>query len=350
MIHLYEDDPRFYNDPTFKDNHGSFSVINYGLNNALKNLGYYSELSNAKFVGFSTSLNFQPQAPEDKIPFFITVWETINKLTEYHLRTLKGQNKILFGMSDQITNLYKKEGIFCETLHCGCDTEFWKPTIDKQSKFTFVHVNSSNVRSGLDITLKAFYMAFQNNKDVQLIIKDTNPNTSILQQRIAELNAKGLNIIYISERSTKQSIRDLYSSSHVGLNVLRMTSWGFPLHEMSACGCLCITGDVEPTNVLLKKEYGILLKSGKEVFIHEKLEELVNYWGLLNCYGNFDYSEWPQFYDFNVEEYAEILKNIYNNWDDYKKIDTITPIRDNWKWEYSAKNLIKLLSKYELAS
>jgi len=349
MIHLYEEDSRFYSDPTFAENHGSFSVINYGLNQGLKEIGLYSDVENSKYVGFPSNLNFH-QSIKGKESFYITVWETINKISNLHIRSLKGSNKILFGMSDQVTNLYKKEDIRCETLHCGCDTEFWKPTKNKNEEFTFIHVNSSNVRSGLDLTLQAFHSAFQNNKNVKLIVKDTNTDVDILKQRINELNQKGSNIEYISERLGRTQIRDLYSSSHVGLNLLRMTSWGFPLHEMSACKCLCLTGDFEPTNVLIKKEYGILLKPSEEVNIGQKLNKLINHWGLLNCYGNFGYTEEPRFYDFDTEEYAELLKKIYENWSDFNTIDTRTPIVENWKWKYTAANLVKLLEKYEVAS
>jgi glycosyltransferase involved in cell wall biosynthesis len=253
-------------------------------------------------------------------------------------------------MSNQITNLYLKEGINCQTLHCGCDTDFWHQTLPKDNIFTFIHVNSSNVRSGLDLTLQAFHIAFQNNKNVRLIIKDTNTNVDTLKTRIQELKNKGSNIEYITKRLTRQEIRDMYSSSHVGLNLLRMTSWGFPLHEMSACNCLCVTGDFEPTNVLINRDYGILLKPSNEINIGDKLNELVNYWGLLNCYGSFGYSEEPRFYDFDIEKYADLLKNIYSNWNFYGKIDTRTAIIDKWKWKYTAENLVKHLNQHELAT
>jgi len=343
MIHMHETDPRFYSDPTFPENHGSFSVINYGINNALRKLGHYSEIDDAKFVGYASSLDFD-NSYNDKVSFYITVWETINTLTSYHINKLKNSNKILFGMSDQITNLYLQEGIECKTLHCGCDTEFWKPTLPKNEKFTFIHVNSSNTRSGLDLTLQAFDLAFCNNKDVQLIAKDTNQNNPIFRQKISSLVNKGCSIIYISERMNKSQIRDLYSQSHVGLNLLRMTSWGFPLHEMSACGCYCITGDIEPTNVLLNKSFSTLIKPSKEVNISNILGNLINDWGLLNCYGGFAYPVEPTFYDFDIEEYANAMKHIYDNWEShYQNIDTISPIKNNWKWEYTAKNLIKEL-------
>ena len=190
-------------------------------------------------------------------------------------------------------------------------------------------------------------MAFQNNKNVRLIVKDTNTNVDTLRARIEELKNKGSNIEYITTRSTKQEVRDMYSKAHVGLNILRMTSWGFPLHEMSACNCLCATGDFEPTNILINNDFGVLLKPSKEINIGEKLNELINYWGLLNCYGGFSYSEEPRFYDFNTEEYADLLVKIHSNWGFYGKIDTRTPIINKWKWKYTAENLLKILHKYD---
>ncbi len=342
-IHILETDPRFYSDPTFPENHGSFSVICYGINNALKEIGCYSEIDNADWVGLPTSLETAFKY-KNKRSFVITVWETINALTNLHLNNYIQSNQTIFGMSDQITNLYKnKYGIPARTLYCGCNTDFYKPTLPKFKQFTFVHVNSSNSRSGLELTLQAFAQAFQN-KDVKLIVKDTFENTNILQTRINELNSKyNCQIEYISKRWTKSQIRDLYSQSHVCLNLLRMTSFGFPLLESSACGCLCLTGNAMPTNEIIKENYGILIKPSKEVRISEKLNELVNYWGLSNCYGGFTYQEEPMFYDFDLDEYTNKLLDIYNNWDKYSKIDTRTPIVGNWRWSKTAENLVKYL-------
>ena len=81
--------------------------------------------------------------------------------------------------------------------------------------------------------------------------------------KIKEFQDKGSQIVYVSRRFTRQEIRDLYSSSHVGLNLLRMTSWGFPLHEMPACGTLVVTGDFSPTNILVNKNYDRALVLGE---------------------------------------------------------------------------------------
>ena len=342
MIHMHETDPRFYSDPTFIDNHGSFSVINYGINQGLKNINAYANIDDANFIGYASSLDFDTYH-RNKKSFYITVWETINSLTHYHIQKLKHSDKILFGMSDQITNLYLKEGIRCKTLHCGCDTDFWKPTLPKNEKFTFIHVNSTNIRSGIDLTLEAFDKAFRHNKDVQLIIKDTNLNNYQFLKKISEFVDKGCSIIYIQKRMTRQQIRDLYSQSHVGLNLLRMTSWGFPLHEMSSCGCYCITGNFEPTNVLLNNKFATLINPIRKINIQDTLDYLVNHWGLLNCYGGFSYPEQPQFYDFDIDEYAEILKQVFHNWDYYQTIDTRSPIKNDWSWTNTAKQLLQEL-------
>ena len=343
-INVYENDPRFYNDVTFPENHGSFSVICYGINGGLKELGYYAPADDADWVILPSSLDINWQY-KDKKSGSITVWETINSLTNHHIRAAANSKTKLIGMSDQVSRLYYKYGYDCSTLHCGCDTEFYKPTIPKSDIFTFLFINSSNTRSGLDLALQAFHKAFQNNDKVRLIVKDTNEKSHILQQRISELKSAGSNIEYVLGRWNRSQIRDLYSSSHVCLNVLRMTSWGFPLAESSACGCLSVAGDFEPTNILNRPEFSVLIKPTAEIPIASKLDELTNYWGLTNCYGGFSYPEEPLFYDYNIGEYAETLKNLFTNWNQYGNVDTRSYIVDNFRWVDTAKNLIKILEK-----
>ncbi len=353
MIHLQIDDENeeysLYESPLFNKATDSFQILSREFNRALKKINQYSSLSDAKYVGYATPFPFGA-TPKKAIPFYITVWETINKLSEVHIQHTKNQNNILIGMSDQISNLYLKEGIRCETLHVGCDTDFWRPTQEKHKKFTFLFSGDTSIRSGLDLSVEAFHLAFQSNQNVQLVIKITKNNQNALLTKINEYKLKGSNIHTLCGFFNRGEMRDLYSSCHVGLNVLRMASWGLPLHEMSACGCLVITGDAAPTNVVIEKDYGILLKPKKEIPIHPKAYELKSSWGLINYCEGIPYSEPPMFYDFNVEEYAELLKNIYTNWSSYQKIDTRSPIVKRWKWANAAENLVKILQKYELAS
>jgi hypothetical protein len=109
-----------------------------------------------------------------------------------------------------------------------------------------------------------------------------------------------------------------------------------PLLECGACQSLCVTGDIAPTNELIRPEYGILIKPTGMIPVKNLVEPLEHGWGLNNCYGNFPHIEEPCIADFNVHEYAAILKDLYKNWQKYSIIDTRTPIVNNWSWDKSA--------------
>lgn len=338
-INLHDNDPRRLNDPSYPINHGPFSAIAINLNKELDKLGAFAPADEADWVGFNSGLDVGFRYKE-KNTFVINVWETSNTLPLYLLHM--GRHQRIFGLSNQITDLWRKYGYKVDTVYPGCDTDFWYQTKPKNSKFTFLHINSSNVRSGIDLTLEAFTHAFRDNKNVQLIVKDTNDSPQ-LNKRIAQLIKGGADIVYVSKRMTLPEIRDLYSQSHVCLNLIRITSFGLPLLECSACNCLCVTGDVPPTNEIIKPNTGVLIKSIGEVEFSSIIPRLTQEWGLLNCFPNFEYPEPPRMFDFNVAEYVWQLKDIYEKWDFYSKIDTRTSIVKDWTWEKSAKRLMELL-------
>lgn len=344
-ISFFDDDPRQFTDSeNYPVNHGPFSEVAIQMNRALDKLGLYAPPDEADFVGKcdGMQLNFQYK---DKKSFLIHVWETSNCLPHFFLQQ-KNIGQILFGLSEQISNLWHRHGFKdVKTVYAGCDTEYWHQTQEKDKVFTFLHVNSSNIRSGLDLTITAFYNAFKNSKDAKLLIKDTNTSTKLLDS-IKFFQDKGCNIEYISERLPSDKVRDLYSRSHVCLNVLRATSFGLPLLESSACNCLCVTGDVPPTNEIINNENGVLIPPLKEVELY-KLNYLIEDWGLLNCYPDFPYLEKPKVWDYSLFEYSEFLKDIYNEWDNvYKKIDTRTDVVEDWQWEQQAEILSYFLEEY----
>jgi len=343
MIHFFDTDPR-KDSPDYRESHGSFGELILNYNDELKKLGYYSELDKCEYVGRCGSLD--PNFVFDgKKTFYINVWETANALPWYLVNNAKSVNQRIFGLSDQITKLWRKYGFECETIYGGCNTDFWKPTIPKsKDKFVFLHVNHANVRSGLDLTLQAFSRAFRGNDDVVLIVKDSSYDAK-LGSVISKLNDTGLNIEYVPKMMSSPELRDLYSSSHVCLNVIRCTSFGLPLLESSACGCLCVTGDVEPTNEIITPDFGVLIPSNGLLSIPVTAPQLEKNYGLKNYYGNFDYSEEPMFYDFDIDVYAKKLQDIYLSYSSvYAKIDTRTPIIERWGWDKPIKKLVNILS------
>ena len=347
MIHVLDLDPRQYNDPTYLENHGSFSEVAIQINNSLKKIGYYAPPDEAEYVGICDGLNIGFKY-KDKKSFVISVWETTS-LPVFLAQQAQMSNQIIFRLSNQITKLWNKYGFSnVKTVYGGTDSEFWTPdaNVEKFNKFTFLHINSSNVRSGLDITIQSFASAFSGNRNVKLLIKDTNPqdkNSKLLSKIEFYKTKYNVDIEYISERFNVTQIRDLYRKTHVTLNALRATSFGMPLLDCSSCGNLCVTGDIEPTNELINNNNGILVPFDSFVKLSEIIPYLCDEWGLLNCYGNFQHIEEPYIANFNIESYAKILLNIYTNWDRLSKLDIISPIKTNWSWDNSANSLVSYL-------
>lgn len=344
MIHLLDNDPRQFSEPeNYKYNHGSLASVMININNELKKINLYSDADQAEWVGVCDPLNIGFKY-QDKKSFIISCWETANTLSYYHLNSAKQSKQKLLGMSNQITNLWRKYGLNCETLHLGTDTEFWHPTKDKdKDKFVFILPLATFTRSAIDLTLEAFSIAFKNNKDVVLKLKDTGFSPRFLQ-KIKEFQAMGLNIEHYTGRWSMQELRDFYSSAHVCLTLQRAASFGLIITESMSCNTLNLTGNIQPFNEIVNKEVSVMLDSVGLASIHQSADYLVHEWGLMNSYPNFDYPEEPLFYHFDKNQYAEKMLECYNQWTNkYSKIDYRQYIKDNFTWEKTAKNLIEFL-------
>jgi glycosyltransferase involved in cell wall biosynthesis len=337
-IKVFDDDPRLITDPNYVKRMGSFGTVAFNMNKALKELGYHAELDEADWVGKCGALDPQFQY-KDKKSFYINVWETNNSIPHYLLHNAQG--KLIFGLCDKITNIWRKYGFETETIYAGCDTDYWHQTKEKnKNQFVFCHINHSTVRSSLELTIQAFAKVFKNNQDVKLIIKDSSENIPF-SNYIKSFDCS--NIKHIVGFWDSDQIRDLYSESHVTLNLLRSASFGMPLLECSACDSLCLTGNVSPTNEIVDASFAAMIEPKGEIPIYPYIEEAEIKFGLKNYYGRFSYPEMPCFWDFDVDVYANKMLEIYNNWSDYKKIDKRTPVVYNWKWENSVKKLINIL-------
>jgi len=342
-IHLFDCDPRAKTDPTYPSTAGSFGVVSIEINKALQKIGHYSEPDDADFVGISDGLNLSWKY-KNKPAFIIHVWDVINSLTHFHLAQYQQSRPRIFGLSNQVGQLWAKYGIECPTVHGGCNVNFWDKSRKYNDKFTFLHVNFTNVRSGFDLLLRAFDLGFRGDPNVKLIVKNTEDNPK-LREMIKSFNFG--NIEYLTGRKSFEEMRDLYSQSHCLVNVVRHSSLGLPLLEGAACRCLPVAGDFCPSNEMVMPEYGVLIKPSKAISIREKVPELVNTYGLTDCYGNLEHTEEPLFYDYNVEEYASKLVDIYKNWDSQYSVRAayarMAVIR-KFNWTDSAAKLVEYLS------
>jgi glycosyltransferase involved in cell wall biosynthesis len=322
---------------------GSFSIVANGFNKGLKEIGCYAEPDDADFVGICDGLNFGFRY-KNKKRFIINVWDCINTLPiELTNARFNNSDMILLGLSNQITNLWKKHGAKCSTVMPGCDTDFWKPTVPKNETFTFFFNSFANVRSGLEIALEAYSLWAKDRKDVQLLIQNTS-ESKVLKSVLQEYKEAGYNINYsLGNRISFEEMRDLYSQSHVSLNVMHHSSWGLGVHEAMACGCIPIIGDFCPSNEMMDKDNCITISPSCEVDIAEYYDKIGKLYGLHSAYGNFNYGEQPRFYDYSRVEYGNMMFELYKKYKLYSSYDYRGYVQNNWSWKQAATNLVKTL-------
>lgn len=344
-IHLLDTDSRRFSDPDYYTNMGSFSIVANGFNKGLKEINCYAEPDDADFVGICDGLNFDFRY-KNKKRFLINVWDCINTIPqELFYARCRNNDLILLGLSNQVTKLWKKHGSECKTVMPGCDTDFWKPTLPKNGPFTFLFNSFANIRSGLEIALEAYSLWAKDRTDVQLFIQNTSDNPR-LRAVLEEYKQAGYNVKYsLGNRISFEDMRDLYSQSHVSLNVMHHSSWGLNIHEAMACGCLPIVGDFSPSNEMVDSSNCLKITPSCEVEIDKYNKSFGSLYGLHNAYGNFTYGEPPRFYDYSRYDYANMMIEVVSKWKSgYSDIDTRTYVKDNWSWAKAAQNLVEALN------
>lgn len=343
-IHVFDTDPRRFTEPEkYEHNFGSFAAVARGINSGLKTINCYAEPDDADFVGVCDGLmmNFKYK---DKKPFIIHVWDVIDQIPQEVIQSYLHFKPILLGLSDQVSQNWSNYGIKCETVEPGVDTNFWKQTLPKNEKFTFLFNNFSNCRSGLDCALAAFedlFFKLNNEFDCKLIIKNTNGSAKLHESIKSKQHY--LPIEYINARMTIEEMRDLYSRSHVLLNTLRMSSWGLNSHEACAANCLPVMGNFSPSNRIVSNGIGLTVPVYR-IDLNQKVKFLESI-GFHNSYGNFTYDNSPEFYGYPPEQYSDTLHFIINNYNHFASFNQqrIEKLKHLWSWERSANMLVNAL-------
>ncbi|MEK6879180.1 MAG: hypothetical protein AABY22_06200, partial [Nanoarchaeota archaeon] len=302
------------------------------------------DYNEATHVGFADSLDLSTKF-ENKINFRIIFYDTINTLAKCHIQQIQeNPNIILFSINQHVAELFKKFNIKCYVIGPGIDSNYWARTRIRIGKpFIILTTNFSNHRSSIDLLIQAFDIAFNKNNDVKLVIKNTSDSVK-LQQKILEYQKKCNNIEYINKRITFSELRDLFSEAHVVSNIFRFSQHGLSIGECQSVGALSLAGWFDPSNRI--NGNGVYIKPSKTVEIRKTLPYLVNEWGLTDCFGDLEHFEEPLMYDYDKEELANLLKEIYLHWDEkYSNIDTRTPIVEKWNWTNSAQKLVEYLSE-----
>jgi hypothetical protein len=345
-IHFLSRDPR-HADSDFRETCGSFDVIQFTLEKGLRELGVYTDnIEEATYVGIADSLATDFNIP-GKNCFIICFVDTINTIPSIVLdRIYNNPHLRVLSINQHTADLFEKYGVNCSAIGPGIDSDYWKNTGEKRGNnlFVFGSTGFPNFRSGIDQLIQAFDLAFRGNKDVGLFIKHTNDSIQFAR-KLQEYIEKGNNIAAVNSRWTFSQLRELYSSIEVTCNVLRMSAHGLPIAESTLCGSLCLAGDFNPSNRLVDESCGVLLRPNKEVYVDEVIEELVNQWGLANTFNHLSFPERPKIYSYDIEEYALVLKNIYENYsshDRYKNRNRAVMV-DKWDYLNSAQRLVSYL-------
>lgn len=216
-----------------------------------------------------------------------TMWES-TRLNDLMIEVLNKYRHIC------VPNYYNKNNFINQGLTAKidvvplfCDTNFftYKPR-EHNKKFVF-GISNEDPRKNLAKVTKCFLKIFKGYNDVELHIK-----TNEVIQKTFDSKIK-----YVSQKLSKEGLRDWYYNIDVYLSGATCEGWGMMQQESMCCGRPIIYTNYGGLSEFVKKENNF------EVGYDEVYSE--NYWG---DYGG----KWSEFKE---DEFMEMMKYCYDNRD-----------------------------------
>jgi glycosyltransferase involved in cell wall biosynthesis len=324
---------------------GSFTVVARQLNKEFKKRGVLGNINDPDCVVIYPEVFATEQRWKKQVPYLACEYSLAPKIV---IDKLKLYNPLVLAISE-----FAKQNILnsgydkVETVYLGVDSETWYPTQNKnKNPFTYLTVNSSNERSGLEKLLPAFHK-FSKNKNVKLIIKD-GVNLEFEKYVNSFQNSQ---IEYIGKIMLEDQLRDLYSQSNLFLYTNHTTSFGMTPLEAVLCGT--------PAIVTLGSALKEFIPGSTQLYkIYTKSKQLDKI--SIQNWTEYGISCFPDYFLnlFDGEIYGERVDeiDIYNalefsfiNYDNYLIIqkEHKKQILQNFTWKNTVSNIISTLKKYD---
>lgn len=336
-IHAYNAE---LDDPT---KFGSFVTASRGVNSGLKQLNSYSESNEANHILFLEGLDTRKRF-ERQIPYLIAEY---NLMPRFCAEWLKQWSPTCLAISEVSKIAYVNAGYDADKIHVallGTNPRDWYvEDVEKYPTFTFLTVNASNERSGLDIFPKVF-AEWAQDKNVQLIIKDSPEPNEKFHRWLKTFDNQD-KIRYIGTPLTQKQLRLLYNFCHVHCYVNRVTGFGQNILDSSLCGLPQIVTHGSAIKEFSLPAYNLHVESTYE----NVTPDLLNYWECIGIKNNLLHpsqyagqliTERPE-----PESIKEKLQYAFDNYLEMKKKNQVwqSYILNNLVWKNTAQKILEIL-------
>lgn len=239
-------------------------------------------------------------------------------------------------------------------IDLGVDSDSFKIVKKNRylDKFVCLSLNESLCRSGLEILIDGFGMAFSGDSEALLILKDRNARPEFKQYVEEKAKFYKINIEYINNHiDTIDGILDLYSSCDVHYYLSRSTTWGMTVLQSISCGVPTASPMYSgPRQYISDKMTGIGIEFDLEPITQELLQSLEKI-GMRNYFfpiTQSNYDSQPYWCKPKVESVAKSLIELKNSQELRNRVSFCgRKIAEELTWERSALNLSYVLSNFK---
>jgi glycosyltransferase involved in cell wall biosynthesis len=323
---------------------GSYRIVSDNINMALERRGLLASTDDElTHYGVCSSTYVAHKHPDKtKKNFYYCAWE-VSTVPDYLVQWI-GKD-MMIGTAKWVEDCWNRSGYNnTSSVLLGCDVDFWKPldNINKFDKFTILCHTTSNSRSGLDTLIPVFGKYFQN-KNIRLYIKD-RPNSK-LAPFIENINKQyNSDIIYDTSDATHEELRILYNRCHAHIYPILCTGFGMTITQTLSCGIPNIVTNYSAPPEIVSEKVGYLIQ-GKEVPFTQAMVDRMQTIGIDNYIPMTHYKYQPYIFELDEVSIAKQIEAILTNYKTFKP-DTIHQyIRENFSWDNTCDNLIKVLQE-----